>query len=366
LAAFIFRQWRSIYEQIPIIVLRHCAMKLSSLVPMNGVCGISSSLRLKRLCGGCRKQGSAGEACEGASMRDRTELLESALDSLPAGIALFGMEGEVVFWSHAAEAITGYASGELLGQAIPEALEPLAPERLRMGDVQPGAEAQTGRGALVKARHKLGHEMQAIARVLVLRDGLGARIGTTAVFHPAESLDALPHGESGANEAVGKSQADIEERLQIEFEDFERGGPPFSVLWITVDQAQELRKTHGASACEAMLEKVQRAMAQGLRPTEEAGRWGDDEFLILSHERTPEMLAVHAQTLAGLARTADFRWWGDRVSLTVSIGVAQACHGHDEGLAQLLERAQKGMESSIHAGGNCIKSAPGGHACLPS
>jgi chemotaxis protein MotA len=28
--------------------------------------------------------------------------------------------------------------------------------------------------------------------------------------------------------------------------------------------------------------------------------------------------------LAGLARTADFRWWGDRVSLTVSIGAAQA------------------------------------------
>ena len=54
------------------------------------------------------------------------------------------------------------------------------------------------------------------------------------------------------------------------------------------------------------------------------GRWGDDEFLIVAHERSAEMLASHAQTLAGLARTADFRWWGDRVSLTVSIGAAQA------------------------------------------
>ena len=50
-------------------------------------------------------------------MRDRTELLESALDSLPAGIALFGMEGEVVFWNRVAEAITGYAGTEMLGQA---------------------------------------------------------------------------------------------------------------------------------------------------------------------------------------------------------------------------------------------------------
>ena len=108
-----------------------------------------------------------------------------------------------------------------------------------------------------------------------------------------------------------------------------------------------------------MLDKVQRALAQGLRPAEEMGRWGDEEFMMISHERTPEMLGAHAQVLAGLARTADFRWWGDRVSLTVSIGAAQACHDRDEGLAQLLERAQKAMESSIHAGGNCIASAPG-------
>jgi diguanylate cyclase (GGDEF)-like protein len=215
-------------------------------------------------------------------------------------------------------------------------------------------------------RHKLGHEMKAITRVVVLHDGLGERIGTAAVFHPAESLDALPHGVTGENEAVGASQADIEDRLQIEFEDFARGGLPFGVLWICVDQAQELRKTHGSSACESMLEKVQRALSQGLRPAEEVGRWGDAEFLIISHERTPEMLAAHGQALAGLARTADFRWWGDRVSLTVSIGAAQAGHGEDGGLAHLLERAQKAMESSIHAGGNCITSAPGGPECLPS
>jgi len=77
----------------------------------------------------------------------------------------------------------------------------------------------------------------------------------------------------------------------------------------------------------------------------------------VSHERTPEMLAAHAQMLAGLARTADFRWWGDRVSLTVSIGAAQADQG--DTLAQLLLRAQSAMISSIHAGGNHISSVPG-------
>ncbi len=299
-------------------------------------------------------------------MRDRTELLESALDSLPAGIALFDVEGAVVFWNEAAEAITGYAGVEVLGRSIPEALEPLAPEGVWPAIAQPDAEPKRNHGALVRAHHKLGHAMPAITRNLVLRDGLGERIGAAAVFHPAESLDALPHGVTGESEAVEASQADFGDRLQIEFEDFTRGGLPFGVLWITVDQAQGMRKTHGSSACEAMLGKVQRALAQGLRPGEDVGRWGEDEFLIISHERTPEMLAAHAQTLAGLARTADFRWWGDRVSLTVSIGAAQACLSQDVRLAQLLERAQAAMESSMHGGGNCITSAPGGQECLPS
>jgi diguanylate cyclase (GGDEF)-like protein/PAS domain S-box-containing protein len=304
---------------------------------------------------------------EGALMRDRTELLESALDSFPDGIAVLGMEWDVVFWNHAAEAILGFTGAELLARSVPDVLEPLVQGSAHHGVSQPCAEQQTARGTLVRIRHKLGHEMQAITRIADLRDGLGERIGTAIVFHPAGSLDALPHGVKGGNEEVCTSQVDLEDRLQIEFEDAARAGLPFGILWINVDQAPGLRKTHGSSACEAMLEKVQRALAQGLRPAEEVGRWGDDEFLIISHERTPEMLAAHAQVLAGLARTADFRWWGDRVSLTVSIGAAQAAETvDDEGLPQLLERARGALKTSIYAGGNCITAAPGRKECSPS
>jgi diguanylate cyclase (GGDEF)-like protein/PAS domain S-box-containing protein len=291
-------------------------------------------------------------------MTDRTELFEAALDSIPEGIALLGAEGWVMFWNRAAEAITGYASVDVLARPIPEALQPLLLDGALQGDRLPA------RGALIHVHHKLGHAVQAIARNRLLRDGMGGRIGTAVVFHPAEGLDALPHGEDGEGSGVAASQTEMEDRLKAEFEDFAHGGLPFGVLWITIDQARELHKTHGVMACEAMLGKVERALAHGLRPGEEMGRWGDGEFLVVSHERTPELLAAHAQVLAGLARTAEFRWWGDRVSLTVSIGAAQA--DRDETLAQLLERAQEGMVSSIHAGGNHITLAPGGQACLPS
>jgi PleD family two-component response regulator len=87
------------------------------------------------------------------------------------------------------------------------------------------------------------------------------------------------------------------------------------------------------------------------------GRWGADEFLVVSHERTAEMLVAHAQTVAGQARTADFRWWGDKVSITVSIGAAHWRSETDETLAQLLDRAKKAMESSTSTGGNRVSGA---------
>ncbi len=302
---------------------------------------------------------------EEAAMSEQTELLESALDSLPDGLAVFNTDNRVILWNHAAEAITGYAGMDLLTLEIPKALEGLLHEEAQPVKVRPISATRAGRGALVRVRHKLGHEVQVMARLLTLRDGLGKRIGVAAMFHPAENLDALPHGETGDDANVETNQVDLEDRLNSEFEDFLRGGPPFGLLWICVDQAQELRMTHGAGACHAMLEKVQHALAAGLRPSDEIGRWGQNEFLVIAHERTPEMLAAHAQTLAGLARTADFRWWGDRVSLTVSVGAAQADGSGDETLAQLLERTRKAMIASMHEGGNRTALAGGRKECLP-
>ncbi|MFZ0301746.1 MAG: diguanylate cyclase [Terracidiphilus sp.] len=290
-------------------------------------------------------------------MADRVELLEAVLDSRPDGIALLDEDRVVVFWNRAAVEITGYGGAEVLGNAIPDPLEPLLEDGALQEDLPPGA--QSSHSMLVHARHKFGHCFDAIARRVLLLDGSGERIGTAVVFHPAASLEALPHGEMPEGEQLEESQADFEERLQEGFDDSGNGGAPFGVLWINVDQAHELHKTHGAAACNAMLAKVRHALALGMRPADEIGRWGADEFLIVSHERTGEMLTAHAQMLAGLARTADFRWWGDRVSLTVSIGTAQRGKISGETLSHLLDRARQAMETSLSTGGNRVTaSAP--------
>jgi PAS domain S-box-containing protein len=298
-------------------------------------------------------------------MGDRTRLLEVALDSLPEGVALLDEQDCVVFWNRAAEAITGYACAEITPWPLPAALESLSTGSICTHEQIEDNGKDRDRGASTHVQHRLGHDLRVMVRTRPLRENPdGKRIGTAVAFHPTGSTDPLPRGACGDSDEDANHCEAFEERLNLAFDDFALTGLPLGILCITVDQAMALRRSHGGNACRAMLEKVTRAMAQGLRTTEEIDCWDDDEFLIISHEPTLEALAAHAQTLAGLARTVDFRWWGDRLSLTVSIGAALAKKGGT--LADLLERAHAAMLTSFHAGGNRIHPAPGGHPCLPS
>jgi diguanylate cyclase (GGDEF)-like protein len=336
-----------------------------------------------------------------ADATERLEMLGATLDLLDEGVAVLDTSSRIVYWNAAATMLTGYLRMNLLSRPCPLDLykvaedhlciakpcmcevEPSFPERsaaeksaamreytgpkysgqmyVQKGisfdpseaPEQPGAE----RGVLVHMKHQFGHTLPAMLRNLPLRDDLGKRIGSVLLFRPVEELDAIPHGETLEGLALGGSQAEIEDRLDTAFHEWKTNHVPFGLLWITIDQAAQMRRTHGKDACEAMLRIVEHSLAQGLRPSEIIGRWGSDEFLVLSHERSAQMLLAHGEHLAGLTRTADFRWWGDRVSLTASIGTAQAGVSEASGaetLPRLMLEAQQAMHRSIRAGGNHV------------
>jgi len=285
------------------------------------------------------------------------ELFTEALGALEEGVAVLDDQSSVVFWNAAAEAVTGYTAANLIARPLPpdfytvHAVHPAASSLAPNRELQKGS---TERPALVQLQHRQGHALPVMLRRSQLRNGAGKRIGALLRFHPAEEVDAMPRGEIDDDNELDKhvehSQASMEERLDEAWHDWSSSQVPFGVLWITIDQAAMLRKTHGRDASEAMLAIVERTLLHALRPAEILGRWGSNEFLVLCHERTPEMLMLHGRHVGGFARTADFRWWGDRVSLTLSIGAAQPQPG--EKLGGLLKRAQRAMQSGQSAGGN--------------
>jgi diguanylate cyclase (GGDEF)-like protein len=317
------------------------------------------------------------------------DLLGEALDALDEGMAILDGQSVVVGWNAAAEAMSGYQRAEVMGRPCPEGLftadggtglsdagqneaglaETGWNETVSGWEAEGGAPQPTGRPAAVRLRHRLGHCLPAMLRRTQLRDALGVRSGTLLRFHPVEEIDALARGGAG----VESRQSDLAERLEEAWSEWRTNLVPFGLLWMKVDQAAGLRKSHGRDACEAMLAIVERTILHGLRPTEIVGRWGRDEFLVLAHERTAEMLERHAERLVEMARTAEFHWWGDRVRLTASIGAAQAAEGVS--LNGLLARAERAMWGCAEAGGNrasgdagneaqsMVISMPGGRGC---
>lgn len=289
-------------------------------------------------------------------MADRADIVEAALEVYREGLALIDRGGRIVFWNRVAEAITGYPAVRVVGATAPRPLEALANPPSASGEGDSVANP-LNRSLLIHVQHLRGHDQALWVREFVLRDTTGQRIGTAAVFHPAEMSAALPHGDTSGDAEVAESETAFQDLLETEYESFQKGETAFAVLWISVDQLFQLRRSHGARACEAMLETLERTVANALRADEEVGRWGDDEFLVLLRETGEESLLKRAKVMAGLARTTGFHWWGDQIRLTVSIGAAEGCAV--ESLPDLLLRAQGAMRSSFHAGGNCSSLAQG-------
>ena len=318
-------------------------------------------------------------------MGDRLAMLEATLDLMEEGIAVLDEQSRVVYWNLAAAALTGYAAQDMVCRPCPEDL--FRVDRQHRDNVIASAEAELKAGfaeggnvsglsvsqpvaetlraadpvlerlTLVSIHHKLGHEVPGMLRKVTLQDAQASAMGTVLLFYPAEEVDALPRGESGEATGIEASQAEMEDRLDAAHHQWTTSGMPFGLLWITVDQARSLRKTHGRDACEAMLRAVEDTLLRQMKPSETIGRWGDNEFLVIAHERSAQLLTDHARRLAGLARIVDFRWWGDRIGLTLSIGTSFAIEA--DTLPDLLNRAGQAMRSSEYAGGNCVTEARG-------
>lgn len=319
-------------------------------------------------------------------------MLEGTLDLMEEGVAILDEHAKIMFWNKTAVLLTGHLANDLICRQCPEDLYRINEEHWNLV----GAHTDKGgqceqvrspvgyRGAvagyttgisllenrhlsaeerdeqlqtptLVWMNHKLGHSVPVMLHKIILRDSQNLRIGAVLKFYPVEVADALPHGEAGEGLDIERSQAEMEDKLDAAYHQWVVNHMPVGLMWITVDQARGLRKTHGRDACESMLRVVEQTLLRNMNPAEIIGRWGRDEFLLLASERKREVLMEHARRLAGLSRTADFRWWGDRIGLTVSIGVSQAFEG--ETLISLLRRARQAMQTSEYEGGNRVTEA---------
>ncbi len=296
------------------------------------------------------------------SLFDHVDLCRSVIDSLELGVHVVDRDNRIILWNHAAERITGYNSSELLGRKCcgdfhlhcvlhsePALLGPSCPLKGTLEDGEP-------RRLYSYLKHKAGHTVPVHTHTSVLHGVKGEAVGAVESFSEmsadSELSDDTSMHRAVAETEVPKSHEYMEAWLDRHLKESGREWIYFGVLQVHVDQLPRLRTTHGHDATEALMRVVSQTLAYSLHSSDIFGRWNENQFLVIAHDASSRALELDADLLCSLSRSVEFRWWGDRVPITVSVGGTMATK--TDRPDAILSRTSVALAKSVDGGGNQV------------
>ena len=137
---------------------------------------------------------------------------------------------------------------------------------------------------------------------------------------------------------------------------YERQNGTYSILLLDLDRFKLVNDTHGHAAGDTLLKKLAAEMSASLRPYDNLGRWGGEEFLCVlpntdlqgaldSAERFRELISQHYVQIEN-----------QQVRTTVSIGVASFPHDGDD-VSEILRIADAMLYEAKRGGRNRVASS---------
>ncbi len=292
------------------------------------------------------------------------EIYQAILDCLQDGVCLVDRERRIVFWNRGAEQITGFQRQEVLGRSCTKQIfshstsdgtalcGPACPLERTIHDGKT-------RNLELFLRHREGHCIPVSTRTAAIHTASGELIGVAEVFERSSNaacrqsrsyelntpgcLDAL----TGAADRAYASTY-----LAQQISEFEAYGLPLSVLRVDIDGLREVNHSRGREAGNAVLRLLARTLAESLAHDDLLARLDKDEFLVIFTSCSGEALLDLAERTRLVVSLSAISWWGDQLSVTVSIGGATARRG--DTVDTLLARAGDSLAVSKSSGGNRV------------
>ena len=143
-----------------------------------------------------------------------------------------------------------------------------------------------------------------------------------------------------------------DKRSLQEYSRWHRYRNPLSIAVCDLDLFKRINDSYGHTAGDKVLKKVSETFLKCLRSTDFICRYGGEEFVILLPETELESAKLAMEKLRKTVEESPFHFRGERVVITVSIGVAQFCEGNS--LEQVFERADKAVYRAKEQGRNQV------------
>jgi two-component system cell cycle response regulator len=110
--------------------------------------------------------------------------------------------------------------------------------------------------------------------------------------------------------------------LDEQFDNARVVGEPFSVIMLDFDNFKSVNDKFGHAAGDFVLKETGRILESAIRSNDFVGRFGGDEFLLLLVNTSLSIACEVAERVRSQIRGREFFFEGNKISLTVSLGIS--------------------------------------------
>ncbi len=157
----------------------------------------------------------------------------------------------------------------------------------------------------------------------------------------------------------------IMDELQMELERASREGSPVSVIMADLDHFKQVNDRHGHLIGDVVLQEAARRMQAVMRSYDRIGRYGGEEFLIISPGCDADDARTVAERIRSRVNASAVQTSAGGVTATASLGVATSRKGAMVDASTLLGAADAALYRAKNAGRNRVEIASNNASTAP-
>lgn len=139
--------------------------------------------------------------------------------------------------------------------------------------------------------------------------------------------------------------------LEQTFKKFKENADGSAIVMLDIDNFKTLNDTYGHEFGDKVLVQTVESIKRHIRSTDVFVRWGGEEFLLICFGLQPEYLQYFARKILDAVRYVEYQAEGDRLYVTVSMGIA-FYEAEDVEFAQAVKRADFALYKAKENGKN--------------
>ncbi len=288
----------------------------------------------------------------------------SIFDNLYEGVYCIDMNDKIFYWNKSAEDITGYKACEVEGTSIWSKLIKFVGTNENDYSfynlpLYSTIDQNIVLDSIILIENKLNYTIPVSLRAEYIYGNNSEKVGVLIMLDPMTLVGEINHRiEILENLAMIDTLTQIANRryiehiLKLRLENFRERNEKFSLLFIDIDHFKRINDTYGHGVGDFVLKECAKELKESICKDCFLGRWGGEEFLIISGRGSLKELNNLGILLNKKIEEKEIRLGKEYLRITVSIGgtVVEV----EDNLSSIIDRADKNMYESKNQGRNLV------------